>query len=327
MRRFFSVFSWYSVLLWCALPVLAEIAQDWGEALTPAQQKLAEADYAAARPLFEQQARSGNGLAQFTLGLFYQLGWGVTPSPAQSCAWFKLAAQQHVPAAQQQLGRCYLADHFNSGEQTLAYSWFERAQQAGLLGALCDMGKMHADGQFVEPDRNKALQMCSAAAHAGVLEAQLQLAKWLMGGDIVEQDLAQAVNWLTLAANAGDAEAAFYLARFYDNGAILPQDATLALQWYEQAARRGYSAAYLPAAALSWDYFQRHADSPAETHLAKAYVWAKAAQFTAAAETDMAKTADLLLRQILTVIPQKWQHELNDKVNSHLARSSTVPAG
>jgi hypothetical protein len=41
----------------------------------------------------------------------------------------------------------------------------------------------------------------------------------------------------------------------------------------------------------------------------------------------MAKTADLLLRQILTVIPQKWQHELNDKVNSHLARSSTVPAG
>ena len=327
MRRFFSVLSWYSVLLWCALPVLAEITQDWGEALKPAQQKLAEADYASARPLFEQQARSGNGLAQFTLGLFYQLGWDVSPSPAQSCAWFKLAAQQHVPAAQQQLGRCYLADHFNSGEQALAYSWFELAYQAGLLGALCDMGKMHADGQFVEPDRNKALQMCSAAAHAGVLEAQLQLAKWLMGGDIVEQDLAQAVNWFNLAANAGDAEAAFYLARLYDNGSVLPQDTTLALQWYEQAARHGYSAAYLPAAALSWDYFQRHADSPAEVHLAKAYIWAKAAQLTAVAETEMAKIADLLLQKIVIVIPPQWQQELNDKVSRHLAGTSTIPAG
>lgn len=326
------------LLIICLALILAPVVsqagaaeKDWSAPLDRAQALLGAGDYAAARPLYETQARQGNGLAQFTLGLFYQLGWGVNVSPTQSCNWFKQAAENQIPAAQEQLGYCYLNDHFASAEQSLALHWFEQAYQAGIISAACAMGKLLVDGSYVAPNPQKGLQLCHQAAQAGATAAQLQLAKWLLEGRVLQQDASQALVWFELAATNNNAEAAYYLAQFYDTGTVVSQDASLALKWYNVAAKAGVMAAYLPAAALNFAQFQAAvrqsetepaADSKAVL-LAQAYVWAFAAVQQLPPEQRSVHDAQQLLEQVSEMLPASRQEVLKQKAMEQLARSAS----
>ena len=304
----------------------AATEKDWSAPLQVAETLLQAGDYAAARPAYEAQAQRGNGLAQFTLGLFYQLGWGVTVSPRQSCNWFKLAAENQIPAAQEQLGYCYLNDHFASAEQALALRWFEQAYQAGVISAGCAMGKLLVEGRYVAAAPHKGLLLCQQAAQAGATAAQLQLAKWLLEGLVLQQDAGQAMLWFELAANNNSAEAAYYLARFYDTGTVVAKDPGRALVWYDSAAKAGFVDAYLPVAALSFAQYQSAlqqapadtASTPAATLLAQAYVWAYAAATQLPPQHASYSDATALLKQISLLTPASWQEALRVKTLQHL---------
>ncbi|MDX1390782.1 MAG: hypothetical protein R3241_00280, partial [Rheinheimera sp.] len=95
------------------------------------------------------------------------------------------------------------------------------------------------------------------------------------------------------------------------------------LYWYEIAASRGFAAAYLPSAALRWLHYQRSDEAQAPSHLAKAYIWAKVLQQSATAATPADNAAELLMQQILAVMPAQWQQTLNKKVTDHV-RHNTV---
>lgn len=306
----------------------AATVKDWSAPLHGAQAMLGAGDYAAARPVYEAQAQQGNGLAQFTLGLYYQLGWGVTVSPRQSCNWFKLAAENHIPAAQEQLGYCYLNDHFATAEQGQALRWFEQAYQAGIISAGCAMGKLLVDGTYVAANPHKGMQLCQQAALAGEAAAQLQLGKWLLEGRLVQQDASQAMLWFDRAANNNSAEAAYYLARFYDTGTVVAKDPSQALAWYDRAAKAGYIDAYLPVAALSFAQYQTAvqqapadtASTPAATLLAQAYVWAYAAAEQLSPQHNSYNDAVALLKQVSLLTPVSWQEALRVKTLQHLNR-------
>ena len=319
---------WLPLVLAAFVSQTAATEKDWSAPLHSAQALLGAGDYAAARPVYEAQAQLGNGLAQFTLGLFYQLGWGVAVSPAQSCHWFKLAAENQIPVAQEQLGYCYLNDHFATAEQGQALRWFEQAYQAGIISAGCAMGKLLVDGSHVAADLHKGLQLCQQAAAAGVTAAQLQLAKWLLEGRVVQQDASQAMLWFELAAKNNSAEAAYYLARFYDTGTVVAKDPSRALSWYDSAAKAGFVDAYLPVAALSFAQYQTAvqqapadtASTPAATLLAQAYVWAYAAAEQLSPQHNSYNDAVALLKQVSLLTPVSWQEALRVKTLQHLNR-------
>lgn len=309
-----------AVVLSCA----SASADDWSEPLRRAELLLGSGDYVTAQAEYEAQARLGNGLAQFTLGLFYQLGWAGNISPAQSCGWFKLAAENQVPAAQEQLGYCYLADHFNSAQQALAYQWFDKAYRAGIHSAGCELGKLHIGGEYAASDHRKGVQLCQQAAMAGATAAQIQLGKWLLEGTVLEAEPRQALFWFEAAANNNSAEAAHYVARFYDTGTVVAKDPVKALIWYELAASRGHLDAYLPAAALHWAQYSAAADDTNKNlhtnaeHLAKAYVWATAASTLLPSEHIGNTEIAALLSHIKTVMPVSWQAELQARIDVHL---------
>ena len=320
--------TWLPLVLATFVSQTVATENDWSAPLHSAQALLGAGDYAAARPVYEAQALQGNGLAQFTLGLFYQLGWGVSVSPGQSCNWFKLAAENQIPAAQEQLGYCYLHDHFATAEQGLALRWFEQAYQAGIIPAGCAMGKLLVEGSYVAADPQKGLQLCQQAALAGATAAQLQLAKWLLEGRVLQQDASQALLWFELAAKNNSAEAAYYLARFYDTGTVVAKDPSRALAWYDSAAKAGFVDAYLPVAALSFAQYQTAlqqapadiASTPAATLLAQAYVWAYAAATQLPAQHSSYSDATALLKQISLLTPVSWQEALRAKTLQQLNR-------
>ncbi|MCC5452338.1 sel1 repeat family protein [Rheinheimera sp. UJ51] len=320
------------LIFFTSVSVTAATEKDWSAPLHSAQLLLEAGDYTSARPLFTEQAQRGNGLAQFTLGLFYQLGWGVNVSPKQSCDWFRLAAENQIPVAQEQLGYCYWHDHFATAEQRLAFRWFEQAYQAGVLSAGCAMGKLLVEGKYVAPDLYKGVQLCQQAAVAGATAAQLQLAKWLLEGQVLQQDATQAMYWFDQAANNHNAEAAYYLAQFYDTGTVAPQDTQQALQWYHTAAKAGVVAAYLPTAALYFAQYQTAAEQQQTEQLAKhkatllaqAYVWAFAAIQQLPPAHQNYTQANTLLKHISLFISPSGQEVLQLKTREQLKKVQPI---
>ena len=79
------------LMLFAASPLAAETSP--GVTAYEAQ------DYAAALPLLEKEAASGDPAAQTKLGLIYAKGLGVTRDPKLARTWFdKAAAQGHAEA-------------------------------------------------------------------------------------------------------------------------------------------------------------------------------------------------------------------------------------
>jgi TPR repeat protein len=100
----------------------------WEEASTA----WARGDYRAA---FEESlplARAGDPVAQFVVGLMYDLGDGVTQDDVEAVEWYRRAAEQGVVEAQY-----YLALMQLNGEGVLqnyaeAIKWFRRAAEQAM---------------------------------------------------------------------------------------------------------------------------------------------------------------------------------------------------
>src|SRR5689334_2446861 len=80
-------------------PAGAKTAADYAKPLQAAYALLDKGDYAHAYPAFLRQSGT-NPLAQFTVGLFHQVGWGRPVDQDAACAWFAKAAKGKIPTAQ-----------------------------------------------------------------------------------------------------------------------------------------------------------------------------------------------------------------------------------
>jgi TPR repeat protein len=291
---------------------------DWAVPIEPARQLLLKKQYPEALKLFKQQATLGNGLAQFNVALFYDLGWGVSEDRKQACQWYQQAANSNMPGAMQQLGECYLNGTGLEQSTKLAFDWFIKAYQEGVIGAACQAGELLMMNNEIKQDLTKGLRLCIEAGQQGAINAQSKLGKWYFNGTYLKQDYQQAFNWLHQAAGAKSAESAHLLAQFYAQGIGMDPDHKQALYFYEMAAARKYSKAYLTTAALYWQQFTQAEQQQSEL-LAKSYLWAKAA-FIALSDEDNQMLAQQLLLKIQTEMPPAWQKELDQKVQQHLAK-------
>lgn len=64
-------------------------------------------DYATAIREFRPFAEQGNAVAQYNLGVMYQLGRGITKDEAEAVKWYRKAAEQGLAPAQHNLGFMY----------------------------------------------------------------------------------------------------------------------------------------------------------------------------------------------------------------------------
>jgi len=319
LSRLFIGFVFFSFLVPFSATAFENDVDDWAAPLKSAQSLLAQKKYHEALTGFKEQADLGNGLAQFNVALFYDLGWGIEPIPSTACQWYQKAADNNIPVAMQSLAQCHLAGHGVKKSSKLAYHWFLKAFEQGIADGGCNAGKLLLTNDEGEIDIDYGQRLCLESAQQGSIFAQSQIAKWYFYGQYFPQDYQKAFTWLQEVASAKAPNSAYLLAQFYDQGIGMNIDEKQALYWYETSATGKFQQAYLPTALLYWKAFTQ-AQEHKENLLAKSYLWTKALSMTSETFADK-ETADKLLTKILHEIPESWLASLDKKVAKHFSLS------
>ena len=153
MRRlFFAVF----LVVACATVAAAGPAEE-------ADSAYQRGDYAQAMSLWRPLAAQGNARAQFSLGLMYELGHGVSQDAQAAVKWYRKAAEQGNAEAQFVLGLMYHKGQGVSQDDQEALKWYRRAAMQGDVQAQSSLGAMYLNGQGVPQDLVRAHMWYSVA--------------------------------------------------------------------------------------------------------------------------------------------------------------------
>ena len=148
-------------------------------------------------------AEAGNEVAQYTLGMRFWLGDGV------------------------------------SRDVNKAMIWLSRSAAADYTYADTALGMIYDDGDGVARDYGQAAYHYRRAADKKEPLAEYRLGLLYTHGRGVQQDYAEAARWYKAAAEQGWADAQNNLGYFYEFGAGVPKDLQAAVGWYEKAAAGG----------------------------------------------------------------------------------------
>ena len=113
------------------------------------------------------------------------------------------------------------------------------------------------------------------AAAQKLAGAQLLLGRCYANGEGVEQNYALAATWVGKAADQGHVKALGYLGSLFQAGQGVEQDDALAVAWWEKAAVGGDAGSQFN---LGLGYTHAEFGLPSNTHCAKIYMMAAAAQ-------------------------------------------------
>lgn len=91
----------------------------------------AQGNYAVALEKLKPIAEHGNAQAQFTLGMIYHNGQGVTQNDKEAGAWWNKAAEQGQVEAQEHLGLSYAKGQGVAQDWVQADKWFNIASASG----------------------------------------------------------------------------------------------------------------------------------------------------------------------------------------------------
>jgi len=97
-------------------------------------------------------AESGNTLAEFSLGLAHDLGWGTLQDWREALRWYSRAYRKGYDSAANNIATIYR----DRGSLRLAFEWYRRAMDLGEGGACVDVGYYLHHGIRVKRDLARA---------------------------------------------------------------------------------------------------------------------------------------------------------------------------
>lgn len=290
--------------------------------LMTAQAALAKGDYVQAHQLYAQLAELDDPVAEFSLGLFAQLGWGRPIDELHACEHFARAAALSVPVATAYWARCHDLGIGREVNLAKAVQLYLRAAELGLESARCAAADVYLDSRWEGFNPQRGLQLCQALADAGDVAAGLKVAQYQHQGPAPIRDVGAARRRLEQLAPVSP-EAAYRLGMLLAEEYSGPPGHGPATAWLESAARRGYPPAY---AAVAAAYCSRSPDLVTQPlsadDLALAYMWLEVARIhgreTSAPLSDWREA-------VLTVMPGSWREPLDQRVTAFLRRFPVVP--
>lgn len=162
--------------------------------------------YGEAMDWYRAQAEAGDAKAQFYYGLALERGAQGTQGEAdkaRAVELYKKAAEGGYALAQYRLGVLYQIGQGVGKDLQEARKWFGAASDAGLREAEFNYAIMLETGTGGERDPKEAARLYEIAASKGVRQAFLPLGILYARGEGVERDLVEALKWLILADRVG----------------------------------------------------------------------------------------------------------------------------
>ncbi|MEI9928677.1 MAG: SPOR domain-containing protein [Sphingomonas sp.] len=161
---------WGAVAMGVALIAPAAAQEDPVKAGVDAWQS---GDYKTAVDKWRGPAGAGNPDAQFNLAQAYKLGRGVPVDLAQAEEWYRKAAIQGHPQAEDNYGLAL----FQNGKRADAVEWLKRSAARGEPRAQFVLGTMFFNGDVVARDWVRAYALIVRASQSGLTEASRALAE------------------------------------------------------------------------------------------------------------------------------------------------------
>ncbi|PKP89146.1 MAG: sporulation protein [Alphaproteobacteria bacterium HGW-Alphaproteobacteria-16] len=157
-----KMMAWAALLTGAALmgaPALADV-----KAGVDAWQR---GDYRAAINEWRGPAVAGDADAQFNMGQAYKLGRGVPTDQAMAEEWYRKAALQGHPQAEENYGLAL----FEGGKREQAVTWLQKAAARGAPRAQYVLGTMYFNGDGVTKDWVRAYALTARASAQGLPQA------------------------------------------------------------------------------------------------------------------------------------------------------------
>ncbi|MBC8286952.1 MAG: sel1 repeat family protein [Nitrospinae bacterium] len=172
-------------------------------------------------------AEKGIAEAQYTLGVMYANGQGVSQNHKEAAKWYGLAAAQGYTAK---------TNIYNLAKKNVpqALKVLMGDAEKGIVDAQYTLGMMYANGQGVPQDYKEAVKWYKLAANRGSRQAKTKIY------DLAVKSIPQALQALIDDAENGVAEAQINLAIMREFGLVVSQDNQEALKWYQLIAEKEY---------------------------------------------------------------------------------------
>jgi TonB family protein len=164
----------------------------------------------------KQKAQAGDSEAQTELGIAYR-----DRDPSQAAEWFRKAAEQGNPRAQNSLGVLYHGGHGVPKDFNQAFGWYKKAA-----------AQKYGPGVF-----NVAISYYNAE---GAPDDPVTAYAWmLLAADLGEKEGQEAAARTAQEIGGRAAEGKLILAKMFEEGKDIPKDDAAAAKWYKQAADDG----------------------------------------------------------------------------------------
>ena len=160
------------------------------------------------------------------MGKLWRDGPLLIPNAIEARYWFEQAARQGHPVAQYSLAKLYLSDDIEVRDTELGMEWLNIAAEGGSRYAMYRLAKEYLKGKLTDRDPVQAMEWFTKSAERGNPYAQYMLGKLYLAEKEVPHDEEKAVYWLTQSAEQGNEYAQFLLDH---QGEIRPSSAILAV--------------------------------------------------------------------------------------------------
>jgi hypothetical protein len=134
-------------------------------------------NYGYALKIFEPLAFQGYAKAEETLAWMFHTGKGVHKNMKRALAWYRAAASNNKPIAQNNLGVFYEQGIEVRQSYKKAAKWYKEAAEVGYSYAQYNLGVLYLKGKGVKKDHDKAIYWLQIASLQGVKEATALLKK------------------------------------------------------------------------------------------------------------------------------------------------------
>lgn len=318
MNKYVRYASFLSVIFIIGMASNVYAQKDMSDELRQAQKLLAKGQYDDAFTQYSYFAeKKGNPIAQFTMGLFYDLGWGRSIDNVEACQWYEKAGEKGVPAAIYSYADCLRDGVGTAADPVKAIEWYEKSAGLGFHLSKCSLAELYLTGTGGSRDPQKGLALCEQVAQMGIVPAQLKMGQFYINDEFGVRNYERAGYWFRIAAERESSEAFYQLGRMSRDGLGGERNLQVARIWFEKAAAKGYRKAYFPVGKLYY-----HTPKDPDTglipphELAKSYLWLSAAARQAEIGEN-ARDAKLILEEVVLLMPPRWQSDLDPKVDEH----------
>lgn len=198
---------------------------------------LVEKNSAQTVEFYHKAAELGDAQAQFSLGLCYEWGDGVTRDIAEAEKWYKKAAEKGSEEARTRLlSIAMIKDQVTDPDMKYGVLWWQQNAEKGDAKAQYTTGYLLETGFGKVKDLDMAVQWYKKAAEQGFPAAENALGNCCLYGRGVEKDFVEAVKWFQRAAVHGIAAAQGMLGACYYDGKGVPANGEEAVKWLRMAA-------------------------------------------------------------------------------------------